>query len=290
MSARDTLGVAIALALCFSVGAARAAAAQSVVYGDNPAAARWIEIDGAKIYYERYGSGRPVVLLHGGVFGYIDEFAGLIETLRRDHTVFAIALRGHGKSELGDKGISHERFADDAAAVIRRETREPVDVVGFSSGAMAAYRLIIRHPELVRRAVAIGGPIALAGWTQTGLAEVKAYESPDQLERLYPSFVAKRKQLYRDPRDWERLVRAFARITEEPDIPDSAVRAIAHPMLIVAGDRDEYTRTDHFVHIYSLLPHGSLAIVPACGHVVLACQAELMARLVRNHLDRPSQR
>lgn len=283
MSARQALGALV----CVAMAAAGPAVAQPVPYGNNPAAGHYVEVEGARIYYERYGSGRPVVLLHGGLFGYIDEFTRLIETLRRDHTVIAIALRGHGKSELGSQPISHQRFAEDAAEVIRREFREPVDVVGFSSGAMAAYRLTVSHPSLVRRLVAIGGPIALSGWTDAAIAEAKAYKSPEEIEKLYPRLVANRKRLYANPSDWDRLVRAFAGIAEEPDVPDSAMRSIAQPTLIVAGDRDEYTRTDHFVHIYRLLPKGSLAIVPACGHVVLACAPELMERIVSSQLDRP---
>ncbi|NOT07554.1 MAG: alpha/beta hydrolase [Gemmatimonadales bacterium] len=284
MSARRSFG----LMLCLVAGGAASAAAQAAgAYGSDSTAGRYLDVDGAKIYYEHYGSGRPVVLLHGGLFGYIDEFAGLIDALRQDRTVIAIALRGHGKSEMGRGPLTHQRIADDAAAVMRRELREPADVIGFSSGAMAAYRLTVSHPSLVRRLVAIGGPIAAAGATEAGMAEAKAYATPEQLEKLYPALVAKRKRLYADPAAWDRLVKAFAAIVAEPDVPEAAVRSIAQPTLIVAGDRDHYTRIDHFVDIYRLLPRGSLAIVPACGHVVLVCQPDLMLRLIRGYLDRP---
>lgn len=259
---------------------------QSTPYGVNAAAGHTLDVDGARIYYERYGSGPVVVLLHGGLFGYIDEFSGLIEDLRRDHTVIAIALRGHGRSTMGNEPLSHQRFADDAAAVIHREAKGPVDVVGFSSGAMAAYRLVISNPALVRRLIAIGGPIAASGSTEAGAAEAEVYSTPDELERLYPALVAKRKRLYADSRDWERLVRAFAEISKEPDIPESAMQSIVQPTLIVAGDRDYYTRLEHFVDIYRLLSRGSLSIVPGCGHVVLACEPRQMFQLIREFLRR----
>jgi len=268
------------------LGVWSAPAASQSPYGGNPEAGHRLRVGDAWIYYERYGAGRPVVLLHGGLFGSIGEFAGLIQDLRRDHTVIAIALRGHGESEMGSGPLTNQRIADDAAAVIRRESLGPVDVVGFSTGAIAAYRLAIAHPELLRSLVAIGGPIAASGYTDGGLEEMRSYDSPAEVERRYPALVRARRRAYADPRDWDRLVRAFGTMArEEPDLPAAAIRAIAQPSLIVAGDRDEYGRTEHFVDIYRLLPRGSLAIVPGCGHVVLACRPALMRDLVRGFLD-----
>lgn len=177
-------------------------------------------------------------------------------------------------------------MADDAAEILQQEATGPVDVVGFSSGAIAAYRFTLTHPEMVRRMVAIGGPIARSGYSESGKAEVEIYSSPAELERRYPALVRARKQQYRDPADWDRLVRAFDRIMrKEPDIPRSGIKHIAQPSLIVAGDRDDYTRLEHFVDIYQLLPHGSLAIVPGCGHLVLMCRPTMMKQLIRGFLE-----
>lgn len=257
-----------------------------VPYGDNTEAGHYLQVGDARIYYERYGKGPPVLLLHGGLFGSIGEFADVIQDLQRDHSVIAMALRGHGHSELGSGSLSHQRMADDAAEILQQEATGPVDVVGFSSGAIAAYRFTLTHPEMVRRMVAIGGPIARSGYSESGKAEVEIYSSPAELERRYPALVRARKQQYRDPADWDRLVRAFDRIMrKEPDIPRSGIKHIAQPSLIVAGDRDDYTRLEHFVDIYQLLPHGSLAIVPGCGHLVLMCRPTMMKQLIRGFLE-----
>jgi pimeloyl-ACP methyl ester carboxylesterase len=280
MKARPIVAFALALT------AAGGELAAQTPYGRNPDAARSLVVEGARIYYERYGTGPSVVLLHGGLFGSIAELTPLIDDLRRDRTVIAIALRGHAPSEMGTAVLSHERIARDAAAIVMHEGSGPVDVIGFSSGAMAAYRLTILRPDLVRSVVAIGGPIAEAGYTDGGKAELQTYASPAEVEKLYPRLVRARRQEYRDPADWDRLVLAFDAIARtEPDIPDTDMRKIAQRMLIVAGDRDEYTRLDHFTLIYQLLRKGSLAIVPGCGHVVLMCRPELMKQLVRAFLD-----
>lgn len=65
-----------------------------VPYGDNTEAGHYLQVGDARIYYERYGKGPPVLLLHGGLFGSIGEFADVIQDLQRDHSVIAMALRG----------------------------------------------------------------------------------------------------------------------------------------------------------------------------------------------------
>jgi alpha-beta hydrolase superfamily lysophospholipase len=72
---------------------------QQVPYGNNPQAGHYFDVGGCKLYYEIYGKGRPLVLLHGGVYGYIDEFEYLIPKLAENFEVICIATRGHGKSE-----------------------------------------------------------------------------------------------------------------------------------------------------------------------------------------------
>ena len=113
--------------------------AETISYSANPAAGHSLRVDDANIYYETYGSGgTPLVLLHGGLYGYIEEFGELIAELSKHRRVIAIATRGHGKSDIGTMPFSYELFAKDALAVIRHETSEKVDVLGFSDGAVTS--------------------------------------------------------------------------------------------------------------------------------------------------------
>jgi pimeloyl-ACP methyl ester carboxylesterase len=154
-------------ALTLSVGSeAHAEEGQSrILFGANASAGHYLQVDDAKIYYETYGSGdTPLVLLHGGLYGYIEEFGDVIQQMSKYRRLIAIATRGHGRSELGTKPFSYTLFANDAFAVIRHETRGKVDVLGFSDGAVTSYPLTTAHPELVRRL----GPSAGHGSLQIG--------------------------------------------------------------------------------------------------------------------------
>jgi pimeloyl-ACP methyl ester carboxylesterase len=287
---RTVSGVRRALALLLFLIAARAGAAaqaKTIPYGDNPGAGHYLQVGDAKIYYEVYGSGRPLVLLHGGLYGYIDEFSGVIPSLARNHTVIAIALRGHGKSELGNQPLSNALFAEDSAAVIRQVTPEQVDLVGFSVGAMAAYLLAARHPEIVRRLVAVGGPVDPPGSVYS-TSSASPYDNPTELEKqLSPSFIARRNELYPDREEWNRLVIAMGRAEANGGgVSTDTLQAMHCPILIVAGDRDQFATPAHYADMYQHLQHAEFAVIPDCGHTVFTCNPLLMATIIDNFLQK----
>ena len=264
-------------------------ATQSVPYGANPSAGHYLRIGDAKIYYEIYGQGEPLVLLHGGLFGYIDEFKNIIPDLSRDHLVIAIATRGHGKSQLGTQPLSYRLLAEDFATVIREVAKGQVNVLGFSDGAIAAYHLGSAYPELVKRLIAVGGPLGLNQYTDEGLAELDSYDTLQELEKLAPDFVANRKKLMPDQSVWNRFLAELVKMWKQREyISREQVRSIRCPALIAGGDRDQYVNTEHFVEIYHLLPKGQLAIVPESGHTVFNSKPAVMIKLIRDFLANTS--
>ena len=257
-----------------------------IPYGANPAAGHYLQVNDAKIYYEIYGSGgTPLVLLHGGLYGYIEEFGALIYELSKHRRVIAIATRGHGKSELGSQPFSYALFANDAFTVIRHETTEKVDVLGFSDGAVTSYTLTATHPELVRRLVAIGGPRGLADWTAKAQQELRA-SKPSDVERDSPQFVAERKKLMPAPEKWDEFNQRLIRMWLGPVyVTDAQIRSIKAPALIIAGDHDPYNQTEKTLELYRLLPDGELALIPGCGHVVLECKGPFTIEAVDDFLN-----
>jgi pimeloyl-ACP methyl ester carboxylesterase len=258
---------------------------QSATYGENPRAGHYLQVGDAQIYYEVYGKGEPVVLLHGGLFGSIGEFHGIIPDISRDHRVIAISTRGHGRSELGNRPLSYQLLADDFASVIKYTTTTKATVIGFSDGAIAAYLLAAQHPELVRRLIAVGGSITSDGVTDAGLAEFSKYDTAEALEKNFPEFVASRKKSMRDAGTWNRFVTELSRMWREREpVTQQHIQSIQCPTLLVAGDRDEYTKTEHLVDISRLLKKGQLAVVPNSGHTVFESKPGLMVQLVRDFL------
>jgi pimeloyl-ACP methyl ester carboxylesterase len=268
-----------------SSGVHAQATSGKISYGANPAAGHYLQVKDARIYYEIYGSGgTPLVLLHGGLYGYIEEFGELIQELSKHRRVIAIATRGHGRSELGTQPFSYELLANDAFTVIRHETSEQVDVLGFSDGAVISYTLTAAHPELVRRLVAIGGPRGLADWTGQAQADLRS-SKPSDVERDSPQFVAERKKLMPAPEKWDEFLQRLNRMWLGPVyVTDAQIRSIKVPTLIMAGDHDPYNQTEKTVELYRLLTKGELAIIPGCGHVVLDCKGQFTIEAVNDFL------
>ncbi len=263
---------------------------QQPPYGSNPAAGHYVQTADAKIYYERYGQGgTPLILLHGGEYGYIDEFADVIREMSKSRTVIAIATRGYGRSERGTVPLSHRQFAQDASAVLENifPHGEKVDVLGFSEGAVTAYILVSAHPERFRKLVAIGGPLGQYG------QNVKALEAdpltPERMQKQVPQLVAARKAIMGKPEQWEPLIRELEQMYRAPVyVKQEEIRNISIPTLIMAGDRDQYNSLKGLTDIYYLLPNGELALIPGCDHVVLNCKPNLVISMVTSFLDQNS--
>jgi pimeloyl-ACP methyl ester carboxylesterase len=183
--------------------------------------------------------------------------------------------------------FSYVLFAKDAFAVIRHETGEKVDVLGFSDGAVTSYTLASAHPELIRRLVAIGGPRKFADWTPSAQTEFRNAK-PSDVERDSPQFVSERKKLMPQPERWLEFNKKLNAMWAGPVyVTDEQIQSIKIPTLIVAGDHDPYNQIPKFVELFQLLPKGELAIIPGCGHVVLDCKGQFTITAVEAFLDRP---
>src|ERR1700748_2441445 len=134
------------------------AQSNTIPYGNNPSTGHYQTMsDGTKLYYETYGQGRPLVLLHGDLFGDISEYSKLIPVLQQHFKVIAIDVRGHAKSAIGKQPFTYQLLANDAANIIQQTTKDSVILIGFSGGAVESMLVTLQHPELVRKLVYIGG-------------------------------------------------------------------------------------------------------------------------------------
>ncbi|MCE7042768.1 alpha/beta fold hydrolase [Dyadobacter sp. CY312] len=114
----------------------------AIPYGNNPKAGQYLKSGNARIYYEVYGKGKPIVILHGGIFGSTLEMGRFIDSLSKNYKVIAVSTRGHGKSEIGKADPSYEQKAKDIHAIIQAEKSDSATVLGFSDGLTQAIILL----------------------------------------------------------------------------------------------------------------------------------------------------
>src|SRR6476659_3613546 len=160
---------------------------------DTPGTGAYADVNGINLYYETHGSGRRLLLLHGGL-GSGGMFAPVIDLYAADHQVITVDLQGHGRTADVDRPISVVTMGDDIAALIEHLGLERPDVMGYSLGGGTAFQTAVRHPELVRRLVIVSAnvkrsaiyPEMLGQQGQLGSAAVDALKDTP----MYQGYVA----------------------------------------------------------------------------------------------------
>ena len=252
-----------------------------IPYGHNAATGHYQTMsDGTKIYYEIYGHGKPLVLLHGDLYGDISEYGKLIPVLQKSFKVIAIETRGHGKSWIGKHSFSYQLFADDATSIIHKEAADSAVIIGFSGGAVTGMLVTLQHPELVRKLVYIGGNQSAATEHPAEIKNLQSF-SGDTVAKWDPNFVKERKALMPEPDRWNDFVEQMKHVwMTRGKVTDQQLKSIGCPVLIVGGDRDEHNPVSQFTSAYSSIKHADLAIIPGSDHIVLYREPELMERII----------
>ena len=256
--------------------------------------ARYLDVHGGRLYVESFGKGGvPVVFLHGGVRHFDVSFAIQRDAFSPSRRVIGIDQRGHGHSPDDARPFSYAEMADDTAEVIRQVGLGPVDVVGHSDGGDVALKLARAHPELVRRVVVSGANLR-ADLPPDELQRRLAW-SPQQLAEFLPRLVARLPPTFRpdyeavapDPGHWDAFMAKSYRLWLTPVVIDAAdLKAIAAPVLVIAGDRD-FSSVEDTAEIFRGLSHAQLLIVPDSGHGTFTDRPALMNLAIREFLDKP---
>lgn len=230
-----------------------------IPYGNNPQAGHYVQTKDAKIYYEVYGKGQPIVLLHGGLFGSTVEFADFIDQLKGQYQVIAISTRGHGKSELGTEPLTLEQRANDAMTVINDITKDSVIVLGFSDGGYSAYKLGAMYPERVKKMIVIG-----AGEIRPGLREFN-FTAKMAMEMDKP-FWEQQLKLMPEPNRVEDLFTQVANCYNKVTVSKELLSTIKCPVLVMAGDNDGGNPVERVVSAARYIPNHQISIIPNTGH------------------------
>ncbi|WP_158608833.1 alpha/beta fold hydrolase [Neisseria chenwenguii] len=235
----------------------------TVPYGNNPASGRYADADDTKIYYETYGTGKPVVVLHGGIVGSIAEMGQLIDRLAENRRVIAVSTRGHGKSAAGTVPPGYPRKAADVAAVLKQENiSEPVDLIGFSDGAYTAYHFAAAYPEKTGKTVAIGAGVWKRGWRSFDmtLADLQKTDAAYWAQQMKIRPRANRTG------QWLRQTTAYYNGVE---VNTDLFAKIRTPVLLLAGEKDANAPLDTVIAAYKALPDARLGIIAGQPHSVL---------------------
>jgi pimeloyl-ACP methyl ester carboxylesterase len=247
--------------------------ATPIPYGANKAVGATFVHDGVTLYYETYGEGPPLLLVHGNGAS-IGTLAAQIEHFKAKYKVIAMDSRDQGRSSDSAEPITYEKMTDDLAALLDHLQTGPVDVVGWSDGGIEALLLGVRHPDKVKKIVSMApnlnpGPDAID-------SEVRA---------LFKSLMDIPEAARKTP-EGKRQLKVVGMVLKEPNIPPALLGEVKAPTLILASDHDLF-RLEHIVTIYRSLPNAELAIFPNSTHLVPYDDPELFNTTVDRFLSTP---
>lgn len=219
------------------------------------------EVNGLKMYYEIYGQGKPIVLIHGGGSTIQTNFEKIIPLLAKDRQVIAVELQAHGRTNDRNADLTFEQDADDVATLLKNLKIDKADFFGFSNGGTTTLQIVIRHPELVDKII-LGSALAkrngVPNWFWGFMKNAKLENMPQQLKEGYKKVAADTNGLQTmHDRDAKRMVNF-------KDIPDEQLKYITAPTLIIIGDNDVITPV-HALELHRQIANSELAIIPG-GH------------------------
>ena len=258
----------------------------------------YVEVNGINLYYERHGTGRPLILLHGGLASG-EMFGPILPVFAERHQVIIPDLQGHGRTADIDRPIDLQLMADDIAALIDHLGLAKPDVVGYSLGGGVAFFIASKYPDKVGKLVMASANVrrdaipaemlAQQGQVNAAAAEFMK-ETP--MYQLYEK-VAPR------PEDFGRLLDKIGESMAKDFDFSEEVRALKVPTLIVAADAD-MAPPSHYIEVFKLLDGGlrdggwmgegrpkgghALAILPGLTHYNLGA-SPLFARVALDFLE-----
>lgn len=271
------LGVTRIIFIClFTIGLnAKIIAETTVGYGKNNTAGKYFVVNNVKIYCEIYGSGPPLVLIHGGG-GSISVMENQIKHFSSKYKVIVVDSRGHGNSELGTQRLTYEQMAEDYNELLNQLKTTKAYIFGWSDGGIIGLILAIKHPDKVEKLAILGAnliPSGIYGWTlEWVVKELKIAE--EQLKNGDKS------------QPWSRIIQQYKLPLEQPNISIEQLKTIQSPTLVIAGDRD-LVRIEHTISIFESIKHSQLCILPGATHFVPVQNSEQINAVISTFFEKP---
>lgn len=258
----------------------------------QPTESGYADVNGLKLYYEIYGKGKPIVLIHGSYMTIPLNWAHVIPLFAKDRKVIVAEMQGHGRTRDISREISYEGMADDISGLLKHLKTDSADILGYSMGGGIAFQVALRHPEQVRRLVVLSGSYAHDGWWPDAEAMFGSINADmfkgSPIQKQYDS-------LGNDPAHFAEFVKKVISIDLKPYDWSKDVKNIQAPIFIAIGDVDGI-RYEHALELFKAmgggkmgdmhgLPKSRLAIIPGTTHIGMMQRTDLLIPMITDFLN-----
>jgi pimeloyl-ACP methyl ester carboxylesterase len=239
----------------------------------------YVDHEGARIWYATYGSGKPVILLHGGLghsgnWGY--QVPALVDT---GHHVILIDSRGHGRSTRDARPYSYELMGSDVLAVMDTLRLERAALVGWSDGACTALILGRKNPERVA-----GVFYFACNMDATG---TKEFVPTAVIDRCFSRHTKDYAELSTTPDDFDAFVGAVSEMMRtQPNYSAQDLADIRVPITIVQSEFDEFIKPEHARYLAQSIPGAEWVLLPGVSHFAPLQRPEQFNYAIRTFLDK----
>jgi len=258
----------------------------------KPSNSGYAPVNGIKVYYEVYGEGKPIILLHGAFYTIEMNWGQLIPELSKTRKVIAIEMQGHGHTPFSDRKLSITTLASDVEKVMDYLKIDSADVAGFSMGGSVAYQFAVQSPKRLRKLVIISSTYKTNGWLPIVNSAFENFK-PEFFDNT--PIKAAYDAVAPDKTKWRKFLEQMFAFAKVPfNVGDSNIAKISAPVLIISGDNDGLDKIE-LAKTYQLfgggvsadlgpMPKSRLAIVPSQGHVSLMMQTKTILDYLNDFL------
>ena len=258
----------------------------------TPASSGYAPVNGAKVYYEVYGTGDPIVLLHGAFMTINLNWSELIPILSKTRKVIALELDGHGHTPLSQRPLNHQTMASDVASVMKYLKIDSADILGYSYGGTIAYQFAIQHPAMTKKLIIISSIYKSEGWMELVNTAFASF-TPDIFDDS--PLRSEYNKVATDTSSWHKFIgKMLGLIKVKFNLGDDNIKNIKAPVLLIMGDNDGVDKKV-LAETFSLLggnvfgdvvglPRSQLAILPAKGHGTLLMETQVITAILGSFL------
>ena len=235
-------------------------------------------VNGIDMYYAVYGSGEPVLLIHGGL-GHADLWANQVIDLMKDHKVIVADSRGHGRSTRTDEPYGYDLMASDYVALLDHLKIDKTALVGWSDGGIIGLAIAMKQPERLTKLFAHAANSTVDGLTPTVGTDPVFARYIEQMGGEY-------QRLSKTPGEYDAFVEQIGKMwASEPAWTTEQLAAINVPTAIVLGEHDEAITREHTEYLADTIPGAELVILPETSHFAMLQDPAGYTKAIRDFID-----
>ncbi len=252
----------------------------TVPYGENSKVGKYANVNDIKMYYEVYGEGVPLLLIHGNG-GSIKNMRYQIDFFSKHYKIIAVDSRAHGKTNMGLGKLTYVKMAQDYANLLNKLQIDSAYVLGWSDGGIIGLLMAINNPKKIGKLAIMGANLqpdstAVYPWAVKMVKESRA---------MVNKMIAKKDT----SENWQLQKMLLGLLGEQPNIKIAELHNITAPVLVCAGDKD-VIREEHTLLIYQNIPKAHLSIFPGETHLTPIMNPKLFNRTVYRFFKNPFTR